>query len=52
MSDRFDYETARKDLWDIGMDPDELPERNPERRDDFLRKVKLDPNQYKPPGRR
>lgn len=48
MSDRFDYETARMDLWEQGLAPDELPDKNPERRDAYLRKNRLDPDQYKP----
>lgn len=48
MPDRFDYEAAREDMWDAGLDPDELPEKNPEKRDAYLRKMKMDPNRYKP----
>ena len=51
MSDRFDYESAREHLWDSGLDPDDLPEKNPQRRDDYLRKNRIDPNQFKPKGR-
>lgn len=48
MSDRFDYETAREDLWDMGLDPCELPDKSPERRDAYLRKQNLNPDCYKP----
>lgn len=52
MSDRFDYETAREDLWDMGLDPDELPEKDSERRDDYLRRNRINPDRYKPGGSR
>lgn len=53
MSDRFDYETAREDLWEQGLDPDELPDKSPECRDAYLRKNGVNPNRYKPnPSRR
>lgn len=51
MSDRFDYETARRDLWDMGLDPDELPEKDAGRRDACLRRNKVDPDRYKPRDR-
>lgn len=51
MSDRFDYESAREHMWDAGLDPDDLPEKNPQRRDAYLRKNRIDPNQFKPHGR-
>lgn len=51
MSDRFDYESARRRLWEDGLDPDELPEKNPQRRDAYLRKVRINPDQFKPHGR-
>lgn len=47
MSNRFDYETAREDLWEQGLDPDELPDKSPERRDAYLRKNGVNPDRYK-----
>lgn len=51
MSDRFDYESAREHLWDSGLDPDDLPEKDPQRRDAYLRKNRIDPDQFKHQGR-
>lgn len=42
----FDYETARMDIADAGADPDYLSSFNPVKRDEFLRKVGLDPRKY------
>ena len=46
MSGPFDYEDARRDLEDNGIDPDLLDEYNEERRDRFLRKNGLHPEDY------
>lgn len=48
MPDRFDYEAAREEMWDQGLDPDDLPESTPEKRDAYLRKVGINPDRYKP----
>lgn len=46
-NDKFDYEEARRDLWDNGCDPDYLSEYDsPEERDRFLRDCGLDPAFY------
>ncbi len=47
MSDNFEYESAREYLWHDGFDPDELSE-IPQKRDAFLRKNGIDPDQFKP----
>lgn len=47
MTPRFDEDRAREALWEDGLDPDELPD-NPIRRDEYLRKVGMDPDQFKP----
>lgn len=44
--DRFDYEGARRDLRDSGLDPDYLPNRDREERDRFMREHRLDPKKY------
>ena len=44
--DNFDYESARADLFDAGVDPDYLSYRNREERDKFMRKNRLDPHRY------
>lgn len=49
MPDRFDYEAAREDMWDAGLDPDDLPEKSPEKRDAYLKRVGMNPDRYKPP---
>ena len=46
MSDRFDYEEARLDIIDNGCDPDYLDDRNPARRDKYLRDCGLNPRDY------
>ena len=45
-SDNFDYESAREDLYDAGLDPDYLSSRNREERDRFLKKNGFDPHSY------
>ena len=45
-SDNFDYEEARLDLIDNGIDPDYLNERDPSERDRFLKKNGLNPKDY------
>lgn len=45
--DKFDYDEARRELWSAGMDPSELSDTNPVRRDDFLKKTGLDPDIFK-----
>ena len=42
----FDYEQAEMDLWDTGGDPDGLPYKNPQKRDEYLRKNGLNPKNY------
>ena len=44
--DNFNYESARADLFDAGVDPDYLSYRNREERDKFMRKNGLDPHRY------
>ena len=45
--DHFDYEEARRDMRDNGLDPDYLSEySSPEKRDDYLKKNGLDPKNY------
>ena len=46
MSDKFDYEEARLDIIDSGCDPDYLDERNPAKRDKYMRDCGLDPKWY------
>ena len=45
-SDNFDYETARDDLFDAGLDPDYLSSYDHEKRDKYLRKNGFDPDDY------
>lgn len=42
----FDYEEARLDVLDAGGDPDYLETNNPAERDEYLRKVGLNPKDY------
>ena len=44
--DNFDYEDARRDLFDAGVDPDYLDYRNREKRDSFLREQGFNPRTY------
>ena len=44
--DGFDYEEARRDLRDAGLDPDYLNSRNRAERDSFMRKNGFDPKRY------
>ena len=44
--DNFDYETAKMDLFDAGVDPDYLSSYDREKRDEFLRKQGLNPREY------
>ena len=37
--DNFDYESAREDLFDAGLDPDYLSTRNREQRDKYMKKT-------------
>ena len=52
--DKFDYEEAEMDIWDAGGDPDSLSYSDPKKRDEYMRKVGLDPkrygSQYEDPG--
>ena len=43
----FDYEEARLDMIDNGMDPDYLETRDPEKRDKYLRSHGMNPDSYK-----
>ena len=45
-SDNFDYETARMDLFDAGLDPDYLTSYDRKKRDDFMRSHGFDPKKY------
>ena len=45
-SDNFDYEEAKRDIRENGGDPDFLSEYNPEKRDEYLRKMGLHPKDY------
>ena len=42
----FDYENARLDILDSGGDPDYLSHTDPEKRDAYLRKMGLRPEDY------
>ena len=44
--DDFDYEDARLDIIENGCDPDYLDERDPAKRDEYMRKVGLNPREY------
>ena len=44
--DNFDYESAREDLFDAGLDPDYLSSRNREERYNYMRKNGFDPHHY------
>ena len=44
--DNFDYESAREDLFDAGLDPDYLNSHDRKARDDFMRKHGFDPRRY------
>lgn len=44
--DNFDFEGARQDLYDAGLDPDYLSYRNREERDNFMRDHGFDPKKY------
>ena len=44
--DNFDYENARRDIRDAGGDPDYLSYSNPAKRDEFMKKMKMDPQKY------
>ena len=44
--DRFDYENAKRDIWDVGGDPDGLSHRDPEKRDKYMRQLGMDPRKY------
>ena len=45
-ADGFDYENAKRDIFDNGGDPDYLDERDPKKRDKFLRDMGLNPKDY------
>ncbi len=45
-SDNFNYEGAREDLFDMGLDPDYLSYSDPAKRDEFMREAGLDPHRY------
>ena len=46
-NDKFDYEEARRDIWDAGCDPDYLSEySSKEERDKFIRGCGLNPRSY------
>ena len=38
----------RDDLWEIGLDPDDLLNKDPDQRNAYLRRNKVDPDRYKP----
>ena len=44
--DSFDFENAFLDARDAGGDPDYVNSRDPKKRDDYLRKLGLDPGDY------
>ena len=45
-ADGFDYENAKRDIFDNGGDPDYLDEWDPKKRDKFLRDMGLNPGDY------
>lgn len=45
-SDRFDYENAKRDIFDAGGDPDYLSHRDPAKRDQFMKEMGMDPKKY------
>ena len=44
--DDFDYENAKRDIWENGGDPDYLTHRDPAERDAFLKDMGLNPKDY------